>query len=71
MTKAKPKAPAPIDMDALPPAGGSYTRWPDGTLALNQPEPEQPADPPADPPADTPPAPDTDTPAAPTAATPE
>lgn len=31
-----PKA-APIDMDALPPAGGSYTRQPDGTLVLNQP----------------------------------
>lgn len=42
MTKTAP-APAPIDMDALPPAGGSYTRQPDGTLVLNTPATPDPA----------------------------
>lgn len=40
MSKTTTTATAPIDMDALPPAGGSYTRQPDGTLVLNAPEPE-------------------------------
>lgn len=38
-------AAAPIDMDALPPGGGSYTRQPDGTLVLNQPAAEPAAAP--------------------------
>ena len=43
MSKTTPTHAAPIDMDALPPAGGSYTRQPDGTLVLNAPAPEQAA----------------------------
>jgi len=40
MSKPTATPQAPIDMDALPPAGGSYTRQPDGTLVLNTPAPE-------------------------------
>ena len=43
MSKTEATPQAPIDMDALPPAGGSYTRQPDGTLVLNPPAPDQPA----------------------------
>ena len=40
MSKTTPTPAAPIDMDALPPAGGSHTRQPDGTLGPNAPAPE-------------------------------
>ena len=48
-TKAAPApAPTPINLDALPPGGGSYTRQPDGTLVSNDvpntPAPDLPAD---------------------------
>lgn len=41
MSKTVPTPdPTPIDMDALPPAGGSYLRQPDGTLVPNPPAPQ-------------------------------